>query len=59
MNARQRLSKLSALSFSMPDVTEAGYSPSPGYYSPAQEIVEERDERDEEDEHTDGDKGSG
>ena len=40
MNARRR-QMLSALSFSMPDVSEVGYTPSPSYYSPAQEILEE------------------
>lgn len=48
MNARGRLSKLSALSFSMPDVTGAGFSNSPGYYGPAEDIVEEGEEGDEE-----------
>ena len=38
---RERLSKLS---FSMPDVTGAGYSPSPGFYAPSQEIVKELEE---------------
>ena len=47
MNAR-RLSKFSALSFSMPDVTGAGFSNSPGYYAPAEDIVEEGEEEDEE-----------
>lgn len=41
MNAPRRLSRLNALSYSMPDVTG-----SPGYYAPAQEIVEEREEED-------------
>ena len=47
MSARRRLARLSALSFSMPDVTEAGYSPSPGFYPPAQEILEEPEEDEE------------
>ena len=46
MNARRRL-KLSALSFSLPDVSEVGYTPSPSYHPPAQEILEEPEEADE------------
>lgn len=45
---RTRLSKLSALSFSMPDVTGAGFSNSPGYYAPAEDIVEEGEEENDE-----------
>ena len=47
MNARRRLSRLSSLSFSMPDVSEAGYSPSPGFYPPAHGILEEHEEEEE------------
>ncbi|CAI8057903.1 Protein inturned, partial [Geodia barretti] len=46
MNARRRL-KLSSLSFSLPDVSEVGYTPSPSYYPPAQEILEEPEEAEE------------
>ena len=46
MNARRRL-KLSSLSFSLPDVSEVGYTSSPSYYPPAQEILEEPEEAEE------------
>ena len=44
MSLRGRLRKIGALSFSMPDVTGAGYSASPGSFAPTQEIVEEEEE---------------
>lgn len=50
MNTRARLSRLSALSYSMPDVTGAGVGYSPAYFGPAHEIVEEGEEGEEEEE---------
>lgn len=44
---RSSLTKFSALSFSMPDVTGGGFSNSPGYYGPAEDIVEEGEEDEE------------